>query len=85
MMHQFKVKWHEEGWPKDVHETKIDMWARNVGEHVASEIAETENEKDFENFRSDTTIVILSPEDIAGTYRIAVDMVLSFSAYATND
>lgn len=87
MRRQFEVTWHEQGWPQDAHKTNVDMWARDDGSMVATEIAKAENVEDFEHFREDTTIIITSPEDIAGTYHIAVGTVLSFiySAYASND
>ena len=53
------------------------------GESVAAEIAEKANWQDSEWFRSGGEIVILEPEEFAGTYRIIVDYEPTF--YACRD
>jgi hypothetical protein len=53
------------------------------GEDAARMIAEQLNSFDGEQFREGGTIVILEPEDMAGTYEISVDYEPTF--YATKE
>lgn len=51
------------------------------GEEVAKAIAEEAYRNDFESFREGGEIVIVEPEQFAGTYRIVTEYVPEFSAY----
>lgn len=79
----FAVRWRYdfESHPSDIQETYVPIWSRDDGEHVAEEIAQTCNSDEPEDFRSDTTIVIIEPKDIAGEYLISVDYSPTFNAY----
>lgn len=61
-------------------ETEIDTRLFD-GADVAAAIAENENHYDGEAFREGGEIVILEPEEFAGTYRIDVEYTPTFTAY----
>lgn len=65
-------------------ETDIDTRLMD-GEEVAAAIAEAENKRDFECFREGGDIVILEPEEFAGTYEVQVEYEPYFSAYERAD
>ena len=65
-------------------ETDIDTSYMD-GEDVAAEIAEKANSQDSESFRSGGEIVILEPEEFAGTYEILTEYEPRFTAYKTDD
>lgn len=66
--------------PRNEIELDIDF-PRDDGASVARAIAEDAHQNDAESFCEGGEIVILEPEDFAGTYRIGVDYEPSFSAW----
>lgn len=61
-------------------EIEVDDFDAQDGDAVAVLIAEEANRQDSECFREGGEIVIMEPEDIAGTYAITVDWVPTFDA-----
>ncbi len=51
------------------------------GAEIAAAIANDSNGRDSENFREGGDIVILEPEEFAGTYKVSVDYEPHFYAY----
>ena len=55
------------------------------GDSIAAEIAEKANQQDSENFREGGELVILEPEEFAGTYEISTKYEPRFYAYKSGD
>ena len=66
------------------YETDIDTRYMD-GDGIAAEIAEKQNIQDSESFREGGEIVILEPEEFAGTYEISVEYEPRFTAYKAYD
>lgn len=90
-----KVIWRDWYRPEDVTVlTKMGTLPRNEakvaafmmdGEDAAREIAKQCNNCDGEQFREGGRIVIVEPEEMAGTYDISVDYEPSFFARKVDD
>lgn len=65
------------------YETDIDISYMD-GDDVAAEIAEKQNSQDGECFLEGGEIVILEPEQFAGTYEVSVEYEPRFTAYKTD-
>lgn len=67
-----------------LNETDIDT-NYMTGDDVAAEVAEKANQQDNESFCSGGEIVILEPEEFAGTYKITTEYEPRFTAYKADD